>query len=277
MKSAFRCIGTWLLAGALWCRLAAMALPAGAQSLRDVRVDPYPPGTQVGILTDISGRTAWIRFPDPLPTNARVDISAYSEGADVLAMGRVRWVSPVAPYDAYVVDIRTVTTSHDINPDEDLFVIGPLFKAKKSFGEIPVTEPYGVPIATGFFARTAVARPPAAVVEPVRTLIGALRAQRSPAANAIADAAQRALGPDPLAADTDIPAEEAVNYTQLADNLRRFHRLQIADPITKHILDRLDRIVRANAGAGARVSKDMLRVTPPLMEQGTSFGPGTVR
>jgi hypothetical protein len=279
MKSGVRLIGSALLAGVLGYALPGTILSAAAQNVRDARVDLYPPGTQVGIVTAVNGKTAWVRLPHAAQVGSKVEFSAFSDSADMLAAGQVKWISPVAPYEAYVTDIEARKTRHNLNDYEDTLALGALFKIETARGAVPFSEPYAGPLASGFFARVPVFRAAEDMdgVEPVRAYIGALRNQKNKTATAIAVAAERALVADPQAFETDVTAEEAVNFTMLEDNLRHFRRISISDPVTQHVFARLIAIARANGGSGGRVAKDILRVTAPLRDDSSAAGYTTPR
>lgn len=274
MKSGLRLMGKALLAGALACALPGTILSAAAQNVRDARIDLYSLGTQVGIVTAVNGKTAWVRLPHEAQVGSKIEFSIFSDSADMLAAGQVKWVSPVAPYEAYVTDIAAKKTRHNLNDYDDMLAIGALLKTETARGAVPFSEAYAGPLASGFFARVPVLRTEedADGVEPVRAYIGALRDQKNKTATAIAVAAERALVADPQAFEADVPAGEAVNFTMLEDNLRRFRRMSLSDPVTQHVLARLIAISRANGGSGGRVAKDILRVTAPLRDDGSAAG-----
>jgi hypothetical protein len=267
MKSGSRLIGNLLLAGALGCCGIGSALPAAAQNIRDTRINLYPIGKQVGIVTDVSGATAWARMPKPVRVGDTIEFMAYSDSGDVLASGQVRWASPVAPYEALIGLIKPTVARHPVSDFDDDFIIGPISKRSVPMGTLSDNEPFGFYLAVGFFARAVVAprSEDRAAREPVRAFIEALRALNNKTATDMAAAAERALVADP--SDPDTPADEAVNYTDLSANLRRFHRMDISDTIEGHILHRLDLIAQANGGDGSKISKEILRTSTPINDQ----------
>lgn len=252
MRGAF-C--AFIITGAALCG----ALPSGAQSLRDVRIDLHPVKYQVGIVTKVAANTAWVKLPQRVVEGGKIEFTPFSDGGDVLAVGTVRWVSPIAPYEAYVTEVRAVSTPHRIGDLEDRFSIGTISNIKKEYGPRSDSSALGSYLAAGFFAR-ALPEPPrenVAAMEPVRAHIAALRARQTATATAIATAAERALVKDPL-----LPAEETedpVNFSMLSDNLRRFKRVRIEDPITDRLLQRLFRLVHDYGTISEAVPTDFLR------------------
>jgi hypothetical protein len=235
------------------------ALPAGAQTVRNLRINLHEVRNQVGIVTQVAGRTAWIKVPNRLAPGAVVEFTPFSNGADVLARGRVQWVSPVAPYEAYVTDVQATKTSHRLNEIDDVFSIAAISSARRDYGPTPDSDPFAVYLSAGFFARTPIEPPRenAAAVEPVRAHIAALRARNNRVALSIAGAAERALTRDPLIKEEG--EEDPVNFSALADNLRRFRRLRIEDPITERLLKRLYDFIEHHGAVSEAVPTDFLR------------------
>lgn len=256
--------------GLFLCAVTA-ARPTGAQTVRNLRLNVHPTGSQVGIVTQVAGKTAWIRLPARTMPGVTVDFMAFSDGGDTLARGRVQWVSPIAPYEAYVVEVEPIVTSHAMNDIDDLASVALIFRLHRRQGARPETDGFASPLSAGFFARVSVEpeREEAGVVEPVRAYIAALRAQKDPIADAIAAAAERALGKDPLSRDEE--DDLAVNFAALADNLKRFRRLKIEHPITNRLLRRLYDHIDYHGAISEPVPTDFLRPAGELTP-----GPGTL-
>ncbi len=265
MRSGLPLFKSLLLVGALGaCAVLGSALPSAAQNLRDYRVDLYPMGQQVGIVTSFSGTSAWVRLPSPVRLGATVEFMNFSDSSDTLATGQVRWVAPVAPYEAYITLIKPKATRHPRTDFDDDWIIGPLTRYEITLETIPSSDPFGAYLATGTYVRASVLPVSAdrEGIEPVRAYIRALRDLKTKTATDMAVAAESALVADPFL--PDVPAEYAVNYTQLSANLRAFRRLDLGDSIAAHILKRLEVIAQKNGGDGANVSKDILHYTAPL-------------
>src|SRR5579883_1606899 len=112
------------------CALALLAgRPAGAQDVTNLRVTPHPVRVQVGYVTDVSGQSAWIKMPQRLRAGARIDFLAFSDGVDALFSGTVTWVTPIAPYEAYVTDIRALSKRHTASDYASLTATEALTKA----------------------------------------------------------------------------------------------------------------------------------------------------
>lgn len=205
----------------------------GASAQRDVRINLHPIKSQVGIVTRMAGKAAWIRLPQPVPEGTKVEFLPYSDGGDVLAVGKVSWVATAAPYEAYVTEIKATKTRHELNDYDSLFSTEALFKETRIYGPRPTSDQYSVDLGAGFFARTPILSPPSAHQdsEPVTANIRALRALKTRTALSIADAAARALKED--------ASDEPPDYALLRERLQPFHRLTISDPITEHLLQRL--------------------------------------
>ena len=216
---------------------------------------------------------AWVSFAHPVKTGAKISVSAFSDGGDTLFVGTVKWASAVAPFEAYITDLHSVTTKHDVNEFYDYYAIGTLTRQQRDYGSRPETIGDGVFLSAGFFVRADIAdtsKPAEENVEPVRGNIAALRAQKSVIATAIADAAQKALGLDPLIpADEQVP-EYAVNYSALTANLRAFRRLALTDPITTKLLSRLNELALYSGEAGAAVPNNFFRSPSELSVNGSA-------
>ncbi len=263
-----RNFGGALTAGALGLTLAFVGKSVGAQDIRDVRIDLHPVQTQVGIVTRVLGKTAWVLAPRPLPVGSKIAFSTFSDGGDTMATGTVRYVTPVAPYEIYVADIAAASVKHSLNDYDSYFSFEALLKLKQKVGPRPVNEGIGTDLCIGFFARAPFA--PATVdaesLEPVRAHVAELRKLKNKMAQAIADAASRALVADPLRTDSAENDEYAVNFSLLSDNLRRFRHIPIADPLTERLLSRLNDLA-VEGGVGGAVPTDFLRPASQLSQQ----------
>ncbi len=252
--------------------LALSATGAHSQSLRDQRIELHPAENQVGIVSRVYTDAAWIRLPQRVPNAAPVAFLTFSDGGDVVARGVVRFVTPTAPYEAYVVNIRTVKTNHPLSAFKDKFAMGANYGRKEAIGIAPLSDSQGVFLATGMFARVP-KDDTAAVdgVEPVRAHINALLAMRTKLASSIGAAASRALKADPLRSIDD--PEINVDYSTLSDNLKPFRQVQIEDRIIEKILGRLFTLVTDKGYISERVSTDFLRPTEDTNRQ--TGGAGT--
>ena len=245
----------------------ALARTACGQGERSNRIEIHPVTQQIGIVSKVVGKTAWIGLPQRVQEGAKVSFTAYSDGGDVLATGKVAWASTVAPYEAYITGVHAVTTRHDINEFDDLFTIGSLTHKQVEYGAEPRSNGNGVELCVGFFARVSLKKSgepegedlSADTIEPVRANIAALRSQKNKTATAIADAATKALGLDPLTAEEEQSPDYAVNFSALADNLRTFRRLTIPDPITDKLLRRLLTLADHSGSVGASVPNNFIR------------------
>lgn len=265
---------SYVYAGALLLASGLMA-PAHAQgSVGDVRVALHPPGTQVGVVTSTREDSAWIRLPHMTRVGVAVAFSTFSDSGDALARGQIQWVAPTAPYEAYVTGIKPVSTRHPLNPYDDLFAAGSLTGETVPHSTVPHSDGRGVSLATGFFVRAPLEPEPTDVdaEEPVRANLKALRSLKNKTAKDIVASAERALVADPLNAGADAMAEDAVNYAVLVDNLRRFRRMKIVDPITDRLLRRLFRLAEEHTHSSGSLPDDFLR--PPAAPSSTGQ-PGT--
>lgn len=271
MNSGRMLIGPFLLAGTLWCGVAATSLPAAAQGSRDARTNLYPIGRQVGVVTETNGDKAWIKLQHRVLPNGKVEFLYFSDGVDVMATGTIVWATTVSPYEAYVTGIKPKKVKHDINEDDDYWSIGALLKQQTTLGPVSEEDPDGGYLSAGMYARTSIPSIPdnAEAQEPVRAAIRALRNRPNRAAREIAVAAGRALVPATLSLETDVPADEVVNFDLLESGLRRFQRIDISDPITKHVLKRLTALARAKNTSGTRVSKEVLGPGTKSTDSGT--------
>ena len=219
--------------------LFAISLSAAqGQSLIDQRIELHPAKDQVGIVSRVYTDAAWIRLPQRVPNAAPVEFLTFSDGGDVVARGVVRFVTPVAPFEAYVTGIRAVKTTHPLGAFKDKFSIGANFGRKEAIGIAPFSDSQAVSLATGMYARVPKDDTVAVDgVEPVRAHINALLAMRTKLASSIGAAASRALKADPLR-NIDDP-EINVDYSTLSDNLKPFRQVQIEDRIIEKLLGRL--------------------------------------
>ncbi|GEM_PF-4516058 len=244
----------------IFATLGLLALSVGtahSQSLRDSRIETYPTTDQVGIVSRVYTDAAWIRMPQRVKTAAPVEFLFFSDGGDVVARGVVSFVMPTSPYEAYVINIRPVKTSHPLSPFRDKFSVGAAYGRRGSVGVAPYSDPQAVGIVTGSYAR--VTKDEDIVeegAEPVRAHIAALRARNTKFATAIANAATRALKLDPLRDEIN---EEPVDFSALNDYLRPFRRVVIEDRATEKLLGRLFTLVVDRGYISERVSTDFLR------------------
>jgi hypothetical protein len=254
---------------------ALVVTPASAQEITDARFDPYPVNALVGLVTKAQGATAWIQMPSPVPVGAKIEFATASDGTDALYVGTARWTAPTAPYETYVTDIRAVSRKYPANEYDTLLGVEISLNLRRVSKIRPQNDPNGVALAIGFAARTPLptAPPPTEAVEPVRAHIRALRALKTKTADAIAAAAEKSL-PDPDA--DDLQAQEEINYVQLVESLRRFRRLQIADPITEKLLGRLLLLANESGRIGSAVPADLLRPASELQNTGPGV-PGGLR
>ena len=253
--------------------LIALTPAAHAQGERSNRIDPHPVRQQVGVVSRVMEKNAWVAFPNPVKTGAKIIISAFSDGGDTLFVGIVNWASAVAPFEAYITDVHSVTTKHDMNEFYDYFTIGTVTKRQREYGSRPETIGDGVFIGAGFYVRADIADTPAPAeenVEPVRGNIAALRAQKTHIAAVIADAAEKALGLDPLVPPEEQVPEYAVNYSALALNLRAFSRLALADPVTGKLLNRLRELASNSGQVGSAVPNNFFRPPSELSVSGSA-------
>lgn len=253
------------------------AQSSGAQTVRDVRIDLHPVKYQVGIVTKVAANTAWVKLPQRVVEGGKIEFMPFSDGSDVLATGVVKWVTPLAPYEAYITDVKAVSTAHRLGDLEDRFSIAVLGNVKREYGPRPDSDGFGSYLAAGFYAR-ALPEPPretVEAVEPVRAHIAALRSRGTATAAAIATAAERALVKDPLFSkeDTELP----VNFSILSDNLRRFKLLRIEDPITDRLLQRLLRLVHEVGVLSEAVPTDFLRPAGAVDTTMGGLPGGTIR
>lgn len=269
MREKYGFLGKALRTAALYGMAIGMTLPAGAQDLRDVRIDPHPIRTQVGLVTRVLSTSAWIKMPRRVNVGMTVAFMPYSDGGDTLAVGQVNWVAPLPPYEAYVTGIKAVSTKHRANPYNTLGAFETVTNLKVESKPRQETDPHGVSLAIGFFARLPLLPEETneEAVEPVRAHIAALRARKSQTATAIADAIERALKATPFLTTPGQPEEEAVNYPAIAENLRRFRRLIIPDPITERLFRRVLHLVEESGSLGEAVPIDFLRAPQELFTQ----------
>jgi hypothetical protein len=274
-----------MLSGKRWmCGVANMALLAlgsvsvcSAQTVRNFRIELHPVKGQIGVATRVAGNTAWVRFPLRVAEGAKVEFSPYSDSGDTLAVGTVQWVAPVAPFEAYVTRIEATKTSHQLNEIEDRWSIAYVTNARRDYGPIPITSSFGMVLAAGFFVRANVEAPRenADTLEPVRAHIAALRARRNKTADSIATAAERALSRDSVASGEEEP--DPVNFSALSDNLRRFRRLRIEDPVTARLLHRLFGYIDYHGTISEKVSTDFLRPADESLSTSTGGQSGGTR
>ena len=253
--------------------LVALAPVAYAQGERSNRIDPHPVRQQVGIVSRVLLKEAWVSFPHSVKTGAKIIITPFSDGGDTLFVGTVNWASAVAPYEAYVTDVHSVTTKHDLNEFHDYYSISAVTKRQREYGSQPETIGDGAFLAAGFYVRADLAdttSPADENVEPARGNIAALRAQKTHIASVIADAAEKALGFDPLVPTDEQVPDYAVNYSALALNLRAFERLTLADPITGKLLSRLRELASSSGQVGAAVPNNFFRPPSELSVTGSA-------
>jgi hypothetical protein len=274
MRREDRFVGSLLLAGALLAGIVVAPGPIMAQNVRDDRINLYDPGPQVGIITRVKGTTAWIQMPHRVPGGSKAEFLFYSDGGDVMALGNVRFVMPIAPYEAYVTDIKAVSTLHDINDYDSLWAAEAISREKRPVGSRPESDPFGVSLAIGLFARTPIAPTPpdSDGIEPVRALINVLRTRSNKTARAIADAAEHALEIPVPDTEIDFDWADGVNYHALADSLNRFRRIRIEDPITERVLRRMLNLIEENGYIEDVVPIDFLRPTPAINLPGGQYG-----
>jgi hypothetical protein len=270
-----RFVGSLLMAGAIWAGFVAAPRPVVAQNVSDYRIDPHELGTQVGIITRVRGTAAWIQMPHRVPNSSLAEFLFSSEGGDVMAVGNVRFVMPIAPYEAYVTDIKMVSTLHNINDYDSLWAAEAISREQRPVGARPERDPYGVPLAIGLFARTPIAPvpPDSDGIEPVRALINALRTRSNRTARAIADAAEHAIAIPVSITEIDADWADSVNYLALADSLNRFRRIRIEDPITERVLRRMRNLIEENSYREDIVPIDFLRPTPAAGLSGAQYSP----
>jgi hypothetical protein len=263
-------IGRWGYVVAMLGALLGMSPALEAQSLRGDRIDLHAVKDQIGMVTAVADRTAWIRLPQRSAVGQTVSFMFYSDGGDTMATGKIAWTAPTAPYEAYVTGIHAASTRHSVDPYDSADAFEVPAKRTKNYGARPQSDGMGVSLAKGLFARTAVATSPGGneVIEPVRANIAALRAVKpsNRIALAIADAAARALLPAPETEGR--PDEDSVDYVALALNLERYQKLRIEDRVVDHLLKRLLDIAAQNGGLTFSVSADFLR--PPGDVNGNS-------
>ena len=262
--------------------LAALHSAAHAQGERSNRLDPHPVRQQVGIVSRVLERNAWVAFAHPVKTGAKIIISPFSDGGDTLFVGTVNWASAVAPFEAYVTEVHSVSTKHDYNEFSDIFVLGTVTRMQREYGSQPETIGDGIFLSAGYYVRAEITDTPPTSdenVEPTRGNIAALRAQKTKIATTIADAAEKALGLNPLInADEQVP-DYAVNYAALASSLRAFDHLAIPDPITAKLLYRLRDLASNSGQVGGAVPTNFFRPASELGIGGAggAAGGGTVR
>lgn len=246
----------------LWRALAS----ASAQELRDVRLDPHPLRTQVGMVTRVLGNAVWIKMPGPIRSGAKAEFLAYSDGGDTLAVGQVQWVSPVAPYEAYVTGIKAVSARFPANPYDTFGATEVLSKQTVTRKPSPQSDPNGLSLAVGFFARLPLVAASGSkeAIDPLNAHIRALRALKTKTATEIANAVEQAMRVRSKTASAVLDEEESINYSEIASRLRRFRRLQIPDPITERLLRRIVALVEDSGTLGDAVSIDFLRAPQEL-------------
>ena len=249
---------------------------AHSQSLRDGRIETHPTTDQVGIVSRVYTDAAWIRMPQRVKTAVPVEFLFFSDGGDVVARGIVSFVTPTAPYEAYVINIRPTKTSHSLSPFKDKFSIGAAYGLKGDVGTAPYSDSQAVGIMTGIYAR--VTKDEGVVeegAEPVRAHIAALRARNSKFATSIANAAAHALKADPLRDEIN---DEPVDFSALYDYLRPFRRVVIEDRVTEKVLGRLFTLVIDRGYVSERVSTDFLRPSEDINSQTNgNLSPGRLR
>ena len=253
--------------------IAGISSVAQAQGERSNRLDPHPVRQIVGVVSRVLTNDAWVAFAHPVKTNSKITVSAFSDGGDTLFVGTVKWASAVAPFEAYITDVHAVTTKHNANEFQDYYTNGFATQRQREYGSQPETIGDGIFFTAGYFVRADIAdvpKPSEDNIEPVRGNIAALRAQNSHIANAIADAAEKALGPDPLTPAQEQVADYAVNYSALALNLRAFRRLAITDPITAKLLNRLNELAVNSGEVGAAVPNNFFRPASELSVSGSA-------
>jgi len=265
--------------------LGLTAVPVCAHAQQDISDDTIglsKIGSQSGVVTEVSGHDAWVRFPHAVKVGEKVDFTFYGEGTKPLAQGKIDWVSPVKPYDCLIVGIKAVENHFLVNDNDDQWGVAVLFNKVQKVGEHDSKDAYGCPIAINMHVRANELNLPAMNadgVEPVHAFIAALRARKNKTAAEIADAAERAIvdesadqaepEPTPEAAEhakpTALPtlsvipgpSNELVNYSVLAANLQRFKTLQGVDTVTAHIYHRLAIMARDHV-PGAHLPVDLL-------------------
>lgn len=58
-----------------------------------------------GLATQRAGNGVWVTFTLPVQPGASAKFRAFREGEEI-GLGRVAWVAPVAPYEAYITDLK---------------------------------------------------------------------------------------------------------------------------------------------------------------------------
>src|SRR5262245_59999876 len=141
-----------MLSGKRWmCGATTLALLAlgsvsmcSAQTVRNLRVDLYHVKGQTGLVTHVVGNTAWARFTKRVAEGATVEFMIYSDSGDTMAVGKVQWVTPVAPFEAYVTGIEATTTSHELNEIDDVWSIAYVTNAHRDYGPVSIKSAWGV-------------------------------------------------------------------------------------------------------------------------------------
>ena len=199
------------------------------ESVRAQRLKPYEPKNQTGIITKLVGDSAWVRMPNRAKQGATVDFAYFSDAKEIIASGRVQWAAPVAPYDLYITGIKL-----KVQPASE-------------------TDGLAAQLAIGLYAKTAQdahVRTPNENdgEEPVQANIVALKAINTALAKRIATAAESAQS-------------TTIDYTKLMVELKPFAKLNIEDPVTKKLLQRLQDLIVENGGITEKVSSDFLKPT----------------
>ena len=244
--------------GVLCLGLGSLGTPGQAQEVVDQGLELHQLGSQVGVISKMVGRNVWVTLPHHTTKGAIVEFMAFSDGSHTLATGKVAFVTPTAPFEAYVTDLKATVTKR-----EPFLLLRGLVPAKKIHGPSPVSDGFAISLAVGIYARTPVAPTPEDTdgIEPVQAHITALRALRNPTATAIAEATSVAVHP------------ESVDYQVLTDRLKKFRRLDIQNPFTAKLLKRLWSIAEDSDSKSTVVSPSFLR--PPTDPNKQTSGSGS--
>lgn len=260
---------TVLIAGLLGVGLANAPTSARAQTVEDVRIDIHPLGSQNAIVTSVQGHTAWIKMPYRTKLGATAEFACFSDGEYPLATGKVAWITPVSPWEAFVVDVTATKTKFPINDYDDLWATGS-FKAKQTNGPRPFDQVFAGDVTRGFYCRVPAPDHNADrdAVEPVHAYLAALRERKNGTAGDIVKAVEAAFV-DPNGANDDTNMDEdGINYGLMYDNLRHFRRLKDMDNITNKLMTLLVSEAQTHTMVGT-VPGDSLRPSrTPTVPQG---------
>jgi hypothetical protein len=168
-----------------------------------------------GMLISHAGSGFWARFAQPVENGVRVRIRAFREGENVGA-GRIEWASPIAPYEAYIVDVRSSDTA---------YVVSPVTPYMALTGEkFPPDTAEREAIAPGFYVIAPVAerRPVRPFVNPIAATLEMLAARPE----------ARGMLPPPLREPGRLPGA-------LERWLAEARRQKWNDPVTARLIARL--------------------------------------